>query len=802
MAATTLTANVLLVDSDLANLLGLEAILKPLGQNLVRARSGEEALRRLREADFAVVLLDIGLPGLDAFQTAKRLRGQERSRHVPIIFLAPGESMEFPVAGAYRLGAVDYLVKPLVPDILRAKVAVFVELFQRAEQVRQLEHRLREQSERRYRAIIEKSFDAVTLLAADGTIRYASPATTRVLGYVPENLVGRNAFDLIHPDDLPATEELFARLLQIPGSSATDCFRYRHQDGSWRWVEGTGTNLLHEPSVQAVVGNFHDVTERRRAVEGLRRSEQHYRALADSMPVMVFTCVPDGRCDYCNRAWYDYTGLPRGQADGLRWAGVIHPDDQEASRAAWQEAIRTGRPYEDEHRFRRADGVYRWFLCRALPLKDEHKRVVKWFGNCTDIEDQKQARDALAEADKRKDEFLAMLGHELRNPLAPVQNAVHILQLVGRDEPNCRWATEVIGRQVQHLARLVDDLLDVSRVTRGKVELRKEPVELAAVLGRAVETSRPLLDARRHDLAVSLPPGPVRLEADPTRLAQVVSNLLNNAAKYTPEGGRVWLTARTVVSSQRSVVSGQRPAVGQASSLTTDHYPLTTVEVRVRDSGEGISRELLPHVFDLFTQGDRSPARSEGGLGIGLALVKRLVELHGGTVEASSAGPGRGSEFVVRLPALADGSAVADPGPDAGSRRPGGQAGCRVLVVDDNRDSADSIALLLSRWGHDARVAYDGPAALEAARDYRPQLVLLDIGLPGMTGLDVARRLCREPALQGALLVAMTGYGQEEDRRLSEEAGMRGHLVKPVAPEAIQELLDRLTARQGPGSAE
>jgi PAS domain S-box-containing protein len=776
MPATAPKANVLLVDRDLANLLGLESILKPLGQNLVRARSGEEALRLLDQGDFAVVLLDIGLSGPDAFETAQRMRGGERSRHVPIIFIAASESAEFPVAGGYHLGAVDYLVRPFVPDVLRAKVAVFVELFRRAEQVRRLEHRLRRRSERRFRAIIENSFDAVVLLAADGAIRYASPTTTRVLGYAPEELAGRSAFQLMHPDDRPAVGEAFGRLLRAPGASATDRFRYRHKDGSFRWVEAACTNLLREPSVRAVVSNFHDVTEQRKAAEAMRRSERHYRALADSVPVMVFTCLPDGRCDYCNRRWYDYTGLPGSRAQTFAWAEVVHPDDREATRAAWQEAVRTGRPFEREQRFRRADGAYRWFLCRAVPLCDEQGRAVKWFGNCTDIEGQRQARDALAEADRRKDEFLAMLSHELRNPLAPLANAAHVLETAGRDEVACRRAAGVIGRQVQHLARLVDDLLDVARVTRGKVELRKEPVELAAVLRRAVETSRPLLDARRHELALSLPAAPVPLEADPTRLAQVVSNLLNNAAKYTPEGGHIWLAGEG--------------AGGQAV-------------VRVRDDGGGIPPEFLPRAFDLFAQGDRSPARAEGGLGIGLSLVRSLVELHGGTVEAASDGPGRGSEFVVRLPLAAGRPAAEGPRGEAaagGGRKagPGKPAAQRVLVVDDNRDSADSLALLLSLWGHEARVAYDGPAALEAARDYRPGLVLLDIGLPGMTGLEVARRLRQEVGLRDALLVAMTGHGRDEDRRRSQEAGLSAHLVKPVAPEELAGLLARLAAAPPP----
>jgi CheY-like chemotaxis protein/two-component sensor histidine kinase len=356
-----------------------------------------------------------------------------------------------------------------------------------------------------------------------------------------------------------------------------------------------------------------------------------------------------------------------------------------------------------------------------------------------------------------------MLAHELRNPLAPVRNALHVLRMKCVGDPLVERLGEMMTRQVGHLARLVDDLLDVSRITRGKVELRKEHVALESVVARAVEATRPLIDARHHELSISIPPEPICLDADPTRLVQILVNLLTNAAKYTAEGGRIWLTASREGS--EAVVS-------------------------VHDTGIGIPPHMLPKVFDLFTQDDRTLDRAEGGIGIGLTLVRSLVELHGGSVLATSAGPGRGSEFVVHLPALPydpsrkDADKVADQSPWAPPRR--------VLIVDDNVDSAESLAMLLSLTGHSVRTAHDGPSAIQAARAHWPDVILLDIGLPRMDGYEVARRLRQEPEMAAVMLIAMTGYGQDEDRRKTREAGFDLHLVKPVDADELTHIFARL----------
>jgi signal transduction histidine kinase len=390
--------------------------------------------------------------------------------------------------------------------------------------------------------------------------------------------------------------------------------------------------------------------------------------------------------------------------------------------------------------------------------------------------------EALREADRRKDEFLALLAHELRNPLAPIRNAAQVLKLIGSENPKEVWAREVIERQSQHLTRLVDDLLDVSRITRGKIRLTREVVTVGAILQRAVESIRPAVDAQRQELVVSLPEEPLRVEGDRVRLVQIVANLLHNAAKYTDEGGRIALSA--------SREDGE-------------------VAIRVRDDGIGLREELVEQIFELFRQGDDSLDRAQGGLGIGLTVVRRLVELHGGRVAATSGGPGLGSEFVVHLPLAEATAARADGGDEptdeeAEAETIADRGGLRVLVVEDNADSAESLRLLLEMAGHEVRTAPDGAAGLEAAERFGPDVVLCDIGLPGMNGYELAERL-RPPAGEpGAgrpvTLIALTGYGDDASRERSRRAGFDHHLVKPMEPDALERVLDAVRAERGGGS--
>jgi PAS domain S-box-containing protein len=618
-----------------------------------------------------------------------------------------------------------------------------------------------------------------------------------------------------------------------------------------------------------------------RAERDARRSEQFYRLLAEAVPGMAWSASTKDGLDYLSRQWEEYTGLTLEQIRKAGWQSLHHPDEVAAITARFREAAQAGQPFEVEFRYRRHDEQYRWFLGRQVPIADPDGRGVRLVGTLIDIDDRKQAEEALnrerellrtiidripvmltvydpdekvlrlnpaferavgwsshdaasvslmeecypdpayreqvrefmqscrdgwmdirmrtrsgrdletswanvrladgtqvgigiditdrkryeqslQEADRRKDDFLAMLAHELRNPLAPIRNAAQVFRLLGPADPNLQRAREMIERQVQQLTRLVDDLLDVSRITRGKIALHKEPVDLATVIARAIETSRPVIDARRHELTVTLPRAPLRLAADATRLAQVFSNLLNNAAKYTREGGHI--------------------------ALTVEPHPGEAV-VRIRDNGMGIPADLLPQLFELFIQGDRSLARSEGGLGIGLTLVKNLVEMHGGRVEARSDGRDKGSEFVVRLPTLEmNPASAAESGEGEPSSSP--PSPCRrVMVVDDNVDVADSLAMVLRAWGHEVHALYDGLAALSTVEQLRPEIILLDIGLPQMDGYEVARRLRACSVMRDVLLIALTGYGQEEDRRRAKEAGFDVHLTKPADPRKLQELL-------------
>jgi signal transduction histidine kinase len=417
--------------------------------------------------------------------------------------------------------------------------------------------------------------------------------------------------------------------------------------------------------------------------------------------------------------------------------------------------------YFTEFRVIWPDGSVHWLETRANVFKDDHDRPARIVGVNMDITERKRQEEALREADRHKDEFLATLAHELRNPLAPIRNAVELLRRAGGDAAVTEQARGIMGRQLDQMVRLIDDLFDVTRISQGKVQLRKGRVELAAAVRNALESVQPLLQAKGHELAVTLPPEAVYLDADSTRLAQVLSNLLNNAAKYTEEGGRIWLTAER---------QGNQ------------------VVVAVRDTGIGIAAEHVPRLFQMFSQVVPALERSQGGLGIGLSLVRGLVELHGGTVEARSGGIGKGSEFLVRLPVVDVPASHGSQGPAADTKGAGGRPR-RILAVDDNRDAADSLALMLQMMGHETHTAYDGLEAVQAAATFRPELVLLDIGLPNMNGYDVARQIRQQPWGNGLALIALTGWGQEEDKRRAFEAGFDHHLTKPVEAAALERLL-------------
>ena len=504
--------------------------------------------------------------------------------------------------------------------------------------------------------------------------------------------------------------------------------------------------------VRRVAGRCWESIERARVTQHLLDSEQQFRDLANSIANLAWMANPDGWIYWYNDQWYAYTGTTPADMEGWGWQRVHDPAVLPNVMEQWTASIATGEPFDMVFPLRSASGEFRRFLTRINPVRDSQGRVVRWFGTNTDVETERRATEA-------KDEFLAMLGHELRNPLSPILTALQLMKLRG-DDGSARERT-VIERQVNHLTRLVDDLLDVSRIARGKVELKEEVVEIAEVVARAVEMTSPLLEERRHTLTLEVPRRGLAVCGDSTRLSQVFANLLTNAARYTGPGGSVTVTG----------------ALEGAEAV-----------VRVRDTGVGIAADVLPRIFDLFVQERQAIHREHGGLGLGLAIVRSLVERHGGTVTARSAGSGRGAEFTVRLP-LAESQPTIQAPPAALSLE-AERDGIRILVVDDNTDAADMLAESLGVHGYSVRTAHDGPSALREAADFLPHAAFVDIGLPVMDGYELAGHLLARQTRPSLHLFAVTGYGQESDRARALEAGFERHLVKPVGWEQVAAALE------------
>ena len=567
----------------------------------------------------------------------------------------------------------------------------------------------------------------------------------------------------VHPDDRDQMVAKVQEALQS-GKYAAE-YRVRHADGTVRWVESRGeTEFAPDGRPVRMLGTSRDVTERRVAEENLRRREWELQTLADNSPDILTRFDPNLRHVFVNAAVLKVTGRQREEYLGKTNCELGMPADL---CQLWEDALRsvfgTGLQRSIEFTFSTADGM-RHYSARLVPEFGPEGTVDFVIGVSHDVTNQKRYEETLRDQARRKDEFLATLAHELRNPLAPIRNGLHVLRLAPHDEdaPEIR---EMMERQLAHMVRLIDDLLDVSRISRGKFELKRELVQVQDILDHAIETSQPLVEAGRHELIVEPPDEPVWLDGDLTRLAQVVSNLLNNSAKYTPDGGRITLSAK---------VEGNHAVV------------------RVTDNGSGISAEMLPQVFDMFTQVDRTLDRAQGGLGIGLSLVRRLVEMHGGTIEADSPGVGLGSVFTVRLPVAPPPGTQSISGTSSRRfERSPSHSSFRVLIVDDSDDGATSLAMLLQVWGYTVRIAHDGPQAIEAAREFRPELVFLDISLPGMDGYEVCRRLGAEPGLSGTIFVALTGWGDDEGKKRAHDAGFAFHLVKPVNPDQIEDVLKK-----------
>ncbi len=609
----------------------------------------------------------------------------------------------------------------------------------------------------------------IVALDADGRITMINRMGRETLGYSERELLGLNWFENCLPQPV-GMDEVYPvfRMIMAGDLEAAEYFENPIQcrDGRQRLIAWHNANLTDNHGlIIGTLSSGEDITERKQAEEALLASEASYRQLADAMPQVVWTANPDGGVNFRNNIHSTVYAATHQTNEGLvDWIPLLHPDDIQRTLEAWQGAIASENTYTCEHRVRMADGTMRWHLSRAEPVRDAAGSIVKWIGTTTDIQDVKQAQERLRESDMRKGEFLATLAHELRNPLAPIRHAAEILRLRAPSDPGLQAAHNIIDRQIRHMARLIDDLLEANRITRGQVRLQRERVELGVLLEQVLSIFRPQAEQAGLILRVTMPPAPIALDADPVRLAQIFLNLLNNACKYTGQGGTICLDAR---------------CDGAA------------VVVTVADTGIGIAAEHLPRVFEMFFQLDAGSRQSPGGLGIGLALARGLVELHGGQIEVRSPGPGQGTEFNVRLTTLA--APPAEPaGVAAGLDAPIPSGAARILLVDDNAEVLESLAMLLELTGYAVARARDGQEAIKIAAGFRPHLVLLDIGLPRLDGYGVCQHIRDQPWGKEMRIIALSGWGQDDARRRSHETGFDGHLVKPVDPADLRQLLTEL----------
>jgi PAS domain S-box-containing protein len=638
-------------------------------------------------------------------------------------------------------------------------VAVVLDITER----RQMEEAL-QQSEERFARFMEQLPGLAWIKDLQGRYLYANDAAVTAFRCTRDGLYGKTDEELFPPETAAEFKQNDRKAL-VSETGVQVVETLEREDGIVHHSLVSKFPILGPEGGPAFIGGMAiDITDRLKAEAVLAESEERFRQLAENVNEVLWMADPQTtQILYISPAYERVWGRScRSLYENPRsFLDAVHPEDRERVRVAVLENQSRGELTDKEYRVVRPDGSVRWVRDRAFPVKDAAGRVYRMVGIAEDFTEKKLAEEALQEADRRKDEFLATLAHELRNPLAPIRNAVELLRRADGSADLIGQASRIMERQVGQMVRLVDDLLDISRITQRKIQLRKERVELAAVVQSAVEECRPLIGAQSHDLTITLPPDPIYLEADLTRLGEVFANLLDNAAKYSEKGGRIWLTA-------------QRQGA--------------EVVVSVRDTGIGIAAEHLPHIFEMFSQVTPALERSQGGLGIGLALVKGLVELHGGSVEAHSGGTGLGSEFTVRLP-IVDAPVQATQKSDDIGEKSGFGKGCRILIADDRRDSVDSLAMMLRLAGHDIQTAHDGLEAVQAAATFRPDVALLDIGMPRMNGYEAARHIRQQEWGKKVVLVALTGWGQEEDKRRATEAGFDHHLTKPVEPAALEKLL-------------
>jgi len=613
-------------------------------------------------------------------------------------------------------------------------------------------------SEERFRYIFEHAAIGMAEVGLDGRFTTVNDALCAITGYSREDLLQRTFQDITHPDDLEADIALATKLASGELQQYSMEKRYIRRDGTDVFVNLSGS-ALRDPFGEPLsfVAIIEDISERKAAEEALRRSEQRFRSVFLHAGTGIAITNIDGTFLQCNPAYEAILGYTETELREVNFAELVHTDDRAANMRAVTQ-LRAGEVphFAIENRYHRKDGTAVWVHKFVALLYDAAGRPANLVALVTDVTGQRQMREAQQELLRQKDAFIAVLAHELRNPLAPMRTAVTLLTRIGPAEPVVQRALTVIDRQVAHMSRMVDDLLDVSRLSRGELRLQRGPTRIAEVIETALEQTQPIVAQQRQRVRLDGVQQPIEIDADAVRLTQVISNLLDNAAKYSPPDTEILVAVRR-----------------EADELV----------ICVRDLGVGIPEEQLQRVFDLFAQTDSSRLLSRGGLGIGLALARQLVVLHGGTIAASSQGPGLGSEFIVRLPDHPPSQPAPVPPPAApASRAPIGR---RVLVADDNVDAAEMLHVLFSDFGCDVRQVHDGESAVLEAERFRPDVAVLDIGMPGMDGYDACRHIRQTTWGASMLIVALTGWGQEADRRRSALAGFDKHFVKPVDPMAL-----------------
>jgi len=606
-----------------------------------------------------------------------------------------------------------------------------------------------------FRGIIDSIPHMIWVATPDGANEFNNRRLEDYTGMSSRELRGNGWVQAIHPLDAAAAFQCWSKA-QASGQPFEITERIRRHDGEYRWFVARGAPVRDETgAIVRWIGTWSDIHGRVMAEEALKASERLYRAIGESIDFGVWVCAPDGRNTYASDSFLKLVGMTQQECSDFGWGRVLHPDDADRTLAAWQECVRAGGNWDIEHRFLGVDGEWHPVLARGVPVKNDAGEIVCWAGINLDISKLKAAEQRLLDADRQKDEFLALLSHELRNPLAAIQNAHVVLERANPVSEQASRAKAVIGRQARQLTRLVDDLLEVTRISRGKMNLKAAEVDFVDLVRKTVEDFRPSYSKQQIEVRLREPREPVMVVGDQARLAQVVGNLLQNAAKFSEEGGHV------DVSIKRE---------GEMAVLS------------VKDDGVGVAPEMLPVLFQPFVQAERTLDRSRGGLGLGLFLVKGIAELHGGSVDARSDGIGKGATFVVRLPLARGAAPISSEKNGARMNTPR-----RVLVIEDNEDSAETLRDLLEIAGHDVFVARDGLEGVAMAAMRAPDVILCDIGLPVVDGYEVARQL--RASRTKAMLVAVSGYAAPEDVNRARQAGFDRHLAKPVDAETLNALI-------------